>query len=523
MIDEMMALHSNGTWELVPCPPRQTTVGCRWVYTIKVGLDGHIDCLKARLVAKGYTKSMDLIMETIYMEQSPKFIAQGGSQLVCRLRKSLYGRNNLLVHGLQYQLENSAYQKVLAETTQMYEKKIAELTEELGTMKKLLNDHQKSMKIQGQEKIDELRERLQGMSYLQETTANELQLLKSKYQDLSQKEQQLHMEEKQRKAFENELITLKKNALETKNDNEENSFKESSEYANCIGSLKSKPSKETISYQKAALAKMCKEVGFQRILELLKSEELDIQIHALKVIANLAAEDVNQVRIVEEGGLDTLLTLLQSSKNTTILRVASGAIANLAMNEINQGLIVSKRGTRLLAETASRTVDPQTLRMVAGALANLCGNENLHMMLEEDGGIKALLEMATCGNTDVVSQVARGFANFAKCEFKEIIQGQRKGCSVLVEHGALSWLIANSNTTSASTRRHIELALCHLAQNEDNAKEFISNGGVKELERISVESNREDIRNLAQRVLRLNPDFWAEVNAEQFTRRPAIK
>jgi hypothetical protein len=42
--------------------------------------------------------------------------------------------------------------------------------------------------------------------------------------------------------------------------------------------------------------------------------------------------DINQKRIVEEGGLDALLMLLRSSENTTILRVASGAIANLAMN-----------------------------------------------------------------------------------------------------------------------------------------------------------------------------------------------
>lgn len=46
------------------------------------------------------------------------------------------------------------------------------------------------------------------------------------------------------------------------------------------------------------------------------------------------SKDLNQEKIVEEGGLDALLMLLRSSQNTTILRVASGAIANLAMNGI---------------------------------------------------------------------------------------------------------------------------------------------------------------------------------------------
>ena len=54
MVDEMVALHSNGTWDLVSLPPSKSTVGCRWVYTVKVGPNGQVDSLKARLVAKGY-------------------------------------------------------------------------------------------------------------------------------------------------------------------------------------------------------------------------------------------------------------------------------------------------------------------------------------------------------------------------------------------------------------------------------------------------------------------------------------
>ena len=55
MVDEMAALHSTDTWDLVVFPFGKFPVGCRWVYTFKVGPDGQVDRLKARLVAKGYT------------------------------------------------------------------------------------------------------------------------------------------------------------------------------------------------------------------------------------------------------------------------------------------------------------------------------------------------------------------------------------------------------------------------------------------------------------------------------------
>lgn len=53
-----------------------------------------------------------------------------------------------------------------------------------------------------------------------------------------------------------------------------------------------------------------------------------------------------------------------------------------------------------------------------------------------------------------------------------------------------------------------------LVVTEDNARDFISSGGVKALARISVESSREDIRNLAKTTLKLSPTFKAEMNTE---------
>ncbi|XP_040990212.1 kinesin-like protein KIN-UA isoform X2 [Juglans microcarpa x Juglans regia] len=263
--------------------------------------------------------------------------------------------------------------------------------------------------------------------------------------------------------------------------------------------------------EKASIAKLFEQVGLQKILSLLESEDADLQIHAVKVVANLAAEETNQGKIVEAGGLTSLLMLLRSSENETIHRVSAGAIANLAMNETNQELIMDQRGISLLSMTAANAEDPQTLRMVAGAIANLCGNDKLQMKLRGEGGIKALLGMVRCRNPDVLAQVARGIANFAKCESRASTQGTKIGRSLLIEDGALPWIVQNANNEASPIRRHIELALCHLAQHEANAKDMISGGALWELVRISRDCSREDIRTLAHRTLTSSSAFLSEM------------
>ena len=56
MVEEIATLHSSGTWDLVTLLVGKTSVGFRWLYTVKIGPDGRVDRLKARLVAKGYTQ-----------------------------------------------------------------------------------------------------------------------------------------------------------------------------------------------------------------------------------------------------------------------------------------------------------------------------------------------------------------------------------------------------------------------------------------------------------------------------------
>jgi len=129
MDEEMDALISRGTLELVSASKDVVVVGCQWVYTLKYRL---VDRYKARLVAKGYTQTYGVdyfetfspvarlnsirilfsvavnmewplfqldvknvflygdLKEQVYMEQPPRYIAQG-ENTICRLRKAIYG------------------------------------------------------------------------------------------------------------------------------------------------------------------------------------------------------------------------------------------------------------------------------------------------------------------------------------------------------------------------------------------------------------------------------------------------
>jgi hypothetical protein len=49
-------LEDNHTWLLTNLPPNKIPIGCKWVYKVKLKVDGSIERYKARLAAKGYTQ-----------------------------------------------------------------------------------------------------------------------------------------------------------------------------------------------------------------------------------------------------------------------------------------------------------------------------------------------------------------------------------------------------------------------------------------------------------------------------------
>ncbi|KAH7427012.1 hypothetical protein KP509_10G026100 [Ceratopteris richardii] len=260
---------------------------------------------------------------------------------------------------------------------------------------------------------------------------------------------------------------------------------------------------------KSTIVKLFEQVGLQNLLALLKSPDEDVQLQALRVIANLAADEAHQVKIMEGGGLSLLLDILRKPKNDSVCGIVAGAIANLAMRELNQVRLVEEGVIELLVIIAHKAQDPQTLRMVAGALANLCGNGEIQEKLRSEGGIKVLLKMGESQYLDVQAQVARALANIAKCESKRALQ-EYDARSLLIEEEALPWIVEKAKDCAEVVHRHIEMALVHLAQNECNAEVLVNSGAFTELVRISHECMKEDVRSLAYRVVCASPVLQAE-------------
>jgi hypothetical protein len=133
MDEEMAALDKNDSWDLVEFSTGRNLIGNKWVFKNKLNAKGKVEKYKAQLVEKGYSQvegidfgeifssvakltsirfmlfvvvafdfeveQMDVkktflhgdLEEEIYMKQPEGFVVKGKKELVCKLKKSLYG------------------------------------------------------------------------------------------------------------------------------------------------------------------------------------------------------------------------------------------------------------------------------------------------------------------------------------------------------------------------------------------------------------------------------------------------
>ncbi|GKC71524.1 retrotransposon protein, putative, ty1-copia subclass [Tanacetum coccineum] len=54
---EMQSMKDNQVWDLVDLPPNGKIVGSKWLFKMKIDMEGNVHTYKARLVAKGFTQT----------------------------------------------------------------------------------------------------------------------------------------------------------------------------------------------------------------------------------------------------------------------------------------------------------------------------------------------------------------------------------------------------------------------------------------------------------------------------------
>ncbi|KAJ4721114.1 Retrovirus-related Pol polyprotein from transposon TNT 1-94 [Melia azedarach] len=92
VLEEMIALKKNDTWDLIKLPTGKKTVGCKWVFTIKFKADGTVerDWFLYQLNVKNAFLHGNL-EEEVYMNVPPGFETTMRADKACKLKKSLYG------------------------------------------------------------------------------------------------------------------------------------------------------------------------------------------------------------------------------------------------------------------------------------------------------------------------------------------------------------------------------------------------------------------------------------------------
>ncbi|GKF78345.1 retrotransposon protein, putative, ty1-copia subclass, partial [Tanacetum coccineum] len=85
---EMQSMRDNEVWELVDLPPNSKTVGHKWLFKKKTGMDGAIWQMDVKTAfLNGY------LNEEVHIEQPEGFVNQKLPNRECKLKRSIYGLN----------------------------------------------------------------------------------------------------------------------------------------------------------------------------------------------------------------------------------------------------------------------------------------------------------------------------------------------------------------------------------------------------------------------------------------------
>ncbi|PIA18957.1 ARM repeat-containing protein [Coemansia reversa NRRL 1564] len=111
------------------------------------------------------------------------------------------------------------------------------------------------------------------------------------------------------------------------------------------------------------------------LIRLVDTSTIKVQCQTLLTLRNLASDDQFQVQIVEKGGLDSLLPLLQSAYDPLVIS-ASACLRNLSIHPDNEKPILDSGILTCLVSLITQSGNEEVQCHLISALRNLVANNN---------------------------------------------------------------------------------------------------------------------------------------------------
>lgn len=219
-----------------------------------------------------------------------------------------------------------------------------------------------------------------------------------------------------------------------------------------------------LSTHEELLERMVQKGGIKSLLLLItRSKDRDAQRFSALALANISSAAFNRSKIADEGTIPTLINIMKDTDSDIICRqYCAMALGNLAAEPNNHLEIVKCDGIESLLAVL-RTEDIDAGRYAAFALANIGANSTYRERIVELGAIPSLISLACSEDINAQRQALAGLRSICIApEFR----------AVVVREGIMDPLVLLSRVEDIEILREVTAAINCLSSIEENKIEI---------------------------------------------------
>ncbi|KAJ3215859.1 Vacuolar protein 8 [Clydaea vesicula] len=217
--------------------------------------------------------------------------------------------------------------------------------------------------------------------------------------------------------------------------------------------------------------RQCGREVFHPLFCLLQINDPEVQRSAAAALGNLAVNAKNKSTIVELGGLELLIKLMNSN-NVEVQCNVVGCLTNLASIEENKNKLANSGSLYQLIKLA-KSKDLRVQRNASGALLNMTHTLNNRSQLVKCGAIPVLIQLLTSPDVDIQNYCATALTNLCvDVSSREQLQTERN----LIQN-----LIKLIDSSAIKIQTQSVLCLRNLASDENFQAKIVEKGALPKL------------------------------------------